>query len=113
MNFYFHYWSFSFIIHLNTLSKTVFELVGYGLHIVGSLVGTVQEMRELVQLAADGKVKTHIGRTASLSEINQVFEELEKGTYVGRAIIDNIAKWISFSYLLIKSKLKEEIKKSW
>jgi propanol-preferring alcohol dehydrogenase len=68
------------------------ELIFKGIHIIGSLTGTVEEMRELVQLAADGKVKTHIGRTASLSEIHQVFEELEKGTYMGRAIINNIMK---------------------
>ena len=68
------------------------DFVSKGLHIVGSLVGTVEEMRELVQLAAEGKVKTHVGRTASLSEINQVSEELEKGTYTGRAIIDNMMK---------------------
>ncbi|MFW9821553.1 MAG: zinc-dependent alcohol dehydrogenase [Candidatus Thorarchaeota archaeon] len=68
------------------------ELVAKGLHILGSAVGTVEEMRELVELAAQGKVKTHIGRTANLSEINQVFEELEQGAYVGRAIIDNFSK---------------------
>lgn len=68
------------------------ELVFKGLNIISSVTGTVEEMRELVQLAAEGKVKTHVGRTASLSEINQVFEELEKGTYMGRAIIDNIMK---------------------
>jgi len=63
-----------------------------GLRIVGSLVGSVEEMRELVQLAAEGKVKTHIGKTANLSEINQVLEDLENGTYTGRAIIDNMMK---------------------
>jgi len=63
-----------------------------GLHIVGSLVGSVDEMRELVQLAAEGKVKTHIGKSVNLSEINQVLEDLEKGNYTGRAIIDNMMK---------------------
>ena len=38
-------------------------------------------MRELVQLAAEGKVKTHVSRVASLSQINQVLVELEKGKY--------------------------------
>ncbi|MHA2269045.1 MAG: zinc-dependent alcohol dehydrogenase, partial [Promethearchaeota archaeon] len=57
-----------------------------------SLVGNVEEMRELVQLAAEGKVKTHVGRVANLSEINQVFDELGKGKFVGRAIIDNFLK---------------------
>ena len=63
-----------------------------GLRIVGSIVGSVEEMRELVQLAAEGKVKTHIGKTVNLSEINQALEDLENGTYTGRAIIDNMMK---------------------
>jgi len=70
----------------------LFKFILKGQQIVGSLVGTVEEMRELVQLAADGKVKTHIGRVANLSELNQVFEELEKGKFVGRAIIDNLTE---------------------
>ncbi|MHA1986957.1 MAG: zinc-binding dehydrogenase, partial [Promethearchaeota archaeon] len=63
-----------------------------GQKIVASLVGTVEEMRELVQLAAEGKVKTHVGRVANLSELNQVFEELGQGKFTGRAIIDNFMK---------------------
>jgi propanol-preferring alcohol dehydrogenase len=75
-----------------TLALSPFELVYKNIHIIGSFTGNVEEMRELIQLAAEGKVKTHVGKTAGLSEINQVFEELEKGTYTGRAIIDNILK---------------------
>jgi len=71
-----------------SISVDPFGFILKGLHIIGSLVGTVEEMRELVQLAADGKVKTHVGRTAKLSEINEVFEELEKGEFVGRAILE-------------------------
>ncbi|MFX1375286.1 MAG: alcohol dehydrogenase catalytic domain-containing protein [Promethearchaeota archaeon] len=56
--------------------------------IISSAVGTVEEMRELVQLAVDGKVKTHVGRVASFSEIIQVMKELEEGKFTGRAIVD-------------------------
>jgi len=55
--------------------------------IMSSAVGNVEEMREVVQLAADGKVKTHVNRVASLSEAPQVLEELEQGKYTGRAIL--------------------------
>ncbi|MCJ7771590.1 MAG: hypothetical protein MUP22_00490 [Desulfobacterales bacterium] len=34
--------------------------------IISSAVGTVQGMRELVQLAAEGRVKTHVNRVAKL-----------------------------------------------
>ena len=61
-------------------------------HIMPSAVGTVEDMRELVQLAADGKVKTHVSRVANLSEINKLFEELEQGKYPGRAVITDMTK---------------------
>jgi propanol-preferring alcohol dehydrogenase len=75
-----------------SLSINPFTFILRGFHLIGSLVGTVDDMRELVQLAAEGKVKTHIGKAAKLSEINEVFEELEQGKFVGRAIIDNISE---------------------
>ena len=48
----------------------------------------MEEMRELAQLAVDGKVKTHVGRVASFSEIIQVIGELEEVIFTGRAIVD-------------------------
>jgi propanol-preferring alcohol dehydrogenase len=74
------------------ISITPMELIRKDAWIVGSAVGTVEEMRELVQFAAEGKVKTHVSRVASLSQINQVLGELEEGKYPGRAIIDNMTK---------------------
>jgi alcohol dehydrogenase, propanol-preferring len=55
--------------------------------VISSAVGTVQEMRELVDLAADGKVRTHIGRRGQLDDLPAIFEELERGGYAGRAIL--------------------------
>jgi propanol-preferring alcohol dehydrogenase len=62
-----------------------------GITMIYSAVGTVQDMRELVDLAADGKVRSHIGRTAPLSELPKVFDELASGGYVGRAVITDLA----------------------
>lgn len=56
-----------------------------------SAVGTVQDMREVVDMAAAGQVTTHVGRTGSLSELDAIFDELKAGKYVGRAIIDDLA----------------------
>ena len=70
------------------ISITPLELLGRDPLIMASAVGTVEEMREVIQLAADGKIKTHIARVAGLPEISQVLEELEQGKYSGRAIID-------------------------
>jgi propanol-preferring alcohol dehydrogenase len=71
-----------------SFSVNPFGFILRGLHITSCLVGNVEEMRELVQLAAEGKVKTHVGRIAKLSEINEVFEELEQGKIIGRAILE-------------------------
>lgn len=55
--------------------------------LIYSAVGTVQDMREVVDMAAEGRVRSHIGRTAALAEIGDVFDDLEAGRYVGRAVI--------------------------
>ena len=60
--------------------------------VIYSAVGNVQDMRELVELAAAGKVKSHIGRTAPLSELGTVFDELEAARYVGRAVITDLGR---------------------
>lgn len=59
--------------------------------LIYSAVGTVQDMRELVDMAAAGQVTTHVGRTGPLSELDAIFDELEAGKYVGRAIINDLA----------------------
>ena len=68
-----------------------FDFFHREIRLIYSAVGTVQDMRELVALAAAGKVKSHIGRTASLSELPQVFDELAAGAFVGRAVIDDLS----------------------
>ena len=74
------------------MSISPLELLSRDPLIMSSAVGTVEDMRELVALAAAGKVKTHVGRVASLSEIGQVLKELEEGKYPGRAIITSLTK---------------------
>ena len=68
-----------------------FELFRKEPLIMASAVGTVQDMRELVQLAADGNVKTHVSRTGRLSELPTIFDEREAGAYSGRAILTDLA----------------------
>ena len=75
-----------------SLSLSPLDLMARDPIIMYSTVGTVEEMRELIQLAADGKVKTHISRVANLSELSEVFDELEKGAYLGRALLNDMTK---------------------
>jgi alcohol dehydrogenase, propanol-preferring len=58
--------------------------------IIFSAVGTVQDMRELIDLAVAGKVKSHVSRTGSLSELDEIFEDLGSAKYLGRAVITDL-----------------------
>ena len=60
--------------------------------IIYSAVGTVQDMRELVDLAAAGKVRSHVSRTGPLSELGDIFDELEGGRYLGRAVLTDLSR---------------------
>jgi propanol-preferring alcohol dehydrogenase len=55
--------------------------------IMSSSVGTVEEMRELVDLAVAGRVTTHVGRTGRLEDLPAVLDELDAGAYAGRAVL--------------------------
>jgi len=58
--------------------------------LIYSAVGNVQDMRELVDMAAAGQVKSHIGRSGALSELHAIFDELEAGKYLGRAVLTDL-----------------------
>ncbi|WP_419919839.1 alcohol dehydrogenase catalytic domain-containing protein [Candidatus Poriferisocius sp.] len=73
------------------LELNPFEFFARDPTLIYSAVGTVQDMRELVDMASAGQVATHVGRTGALSELDTIFNELEAGKYVGRAIIDDLA----------------------
>jgi len=69
-----------------------FELFFRDATIIYSAVGTVQDMRELIDLAADGKVRSHVSRVGALSELDAIFDELEGARYLGRAVITDLAR---------------------
>ena len=74
-----------------TLEIAPFDFFVRNLTMTYSAVGNVQDMRELVDMAAAGKVKSHIGRTGSLSDLPAMFDALEAGKIVGRAVITDLA----------------------
>ena len=49
-------------------------------------------MRELIDLAAAGGVKTHVSRVGTLSDVPQIFDELAAGKYLGRAVITDLTQ---------------------
>mgnify|MGYP001321716406 FL=1 len=64
----------------------IFDTVLNGVSVKGSIVGTRKDMQEALQFAADGKVKAIIS-TATLDEINDVFDRMEKGQINGRVVL--------------------------
>jgi propanol-preferring alcohol dehydrogenase len=62
------------------------DLVVGELRIVGSAVGTRQETRELLALAAAGKLRCQV-ESWRLEDVNRVFERVQRGEILGRAVL--------------------------
>nr|WP_277956485.1 zinc-binding dehydrogenase [Limosilactobacillus urinaemulieris] len=65
------------------IAKTVLD----GIEIVGSLVGTRQDLAEAFKLTAEGAINP-IVHTRKLSEINNIVDEMKNGKIVGRMVVD-------------------------
>ena len=63
------------------------RLVLDGIQVIGSLVGTRQDLKEAFQFAAEGNVVPKVA-LRKLEEINDIFEEMEQGKFTGRMVID-------------------------
>jgi propanol-preferring alcohol dehydrogenase len=65
----------------------IFEVVLKRITVRGSIVGTRRDLDEAIAFAADGKVTADI-KTAPLTDINDIFSRLKKGTVEGRMVLD-------------------------
>ncbi|WP_113632931.1 alcohol dehydrogenase AdhP [Pectobacterium peruviense] len=63
------------------------RLVLDGIQVLGSLVGTREDLREAFQFAAEGKVKPKV-TLRPLKDINTIFAEMKGGKITGRMVID-------------------------
>ena len=70
-----------------SMSLNIPRLVLDGIEVVGSLVGTREDLAEAFQFAAEGKVVPRVQRRA-IDEINEIFHEMESGKIRGRMVID-------------------------
>jgi alcohol dehydrogenase, propanol-preferring len=61
--------------------------VAKGIRILTSAVGSRQDLREVLALAAAGKIKSVV-ETCRLEEINQVFERMRQGKISGRVVVE-------------------------
>jgi propanol-preferring alcohol dehydrogenase len=62
-------------------------LVGSEAHIVGSAVGTREDLRAVLDLAARGELHCRV-ETSPLSMVNEVFDAMRSGSIAGRVVLD-------------------------
>lgn len=70
-----------------TMDLSIPRIVLDGIEIVGSLVGTRQDLEEAFQFGAEGIV-VPVVQTRTLDETNDIFQEMRDGTIQGRMVID-------------------------
>ena len=70
-----------------TFTLPILGTVAKGIRILTSAVGTRQDLRELLALAAAGKIRT-AAETCRLEDINRVLERMREGTISGRTVVE-------------------------
>jgi NAD+-dependent secondary alcohol dehydrogenase Adh1 len=68
------------------LSVPTIDIISTEINFIGNLVGSYNDLVELMVLAAQGKVKLHTS-TYSLSDFDKALSDLEHGNVRGRAIL--------------------------
>jgi len=71
----------------NFVQLPIFETVLNGITVIGSIVGTRKDLAEVYALHALGRT-TVIRETRTLDEVNECFEEVEKGNVKARIVFD-------------------------
>jgi alcohol dehydrogenase, propanol-preferring len=71
----------------NTFALPIFETVLQGITVVGSIVGTRIDLAETFELHASGRTQV-VHETRSLEQVNEAFEEIEKGAIDARLVFD-------------------------
>ncbi|EXJ23994.1 Alcohol dehydrogenase [Alkalibacterium sp. AK22] len=63
------------------------RLVLNGIEVIGSLVGTREDLREAFAFAAEGRVIPKVEKRP-IEDINAIFDEMQAGSFTGRMVID-------------------------
>lgn len=71
----------------DSMDLNIPRLVLDGIQVVGSLVGTREDLKEAFQFGAEGLVVPKV-EMRHMHEINDIFDEMEAGTIRGRMVID-------------------------
>jgi propanol-preferring alcohol dehydrogenase len=71
----------------NVFPLPIFETVLRGITVVGSLVGTREDLAEVFELHAAGRTRVEL-ETRRLEQINEAFEEVLSGSVPARLVLD-------------------------
>jgi len=71
----------------NEVKIPIFETVLHGITIVGSIVGTRKDLREVFELHAAGKTRV-IRETRRLDEVNEAIADVEAGRVAARIVLE-------------------------
>jgi len=69
-----------------TVQVPTIDIISTERNVIGNLVGTYNDLAELMTLAAQGKVKLHT-RTYPLDAVNDAMDDLDAGRLQGRGIL--------------------------
>ena len=71
----------------NEITLPIFETVLNGITIIGSIVGTRMDLREVFELHAAGKTRV-IRETRPLADVNQAIADVEAGRVAARIVLE-------------------------
>lgn len=69
-----------------TLNVKAIDMIFSEFSVLGSLVGNWDELRELIELTRQGKIRV-ITKKGKLDEVNEFLDQLKKGTLEGRGVL--------------------------
>lgn len=69
-----------------SMDLSIPRLVLDGIEVIGSLVGTREDLKEAFQFGAEGKVVPKV-QLRPMEDINDIFDEMEQGKITGRMVI--------------------------
>jgi alcohol dehydrogenase, propanol-preferring len=71
----------------NTVQLPIFETVLNGITILGSIVGNRADLDEVFRLHSQGRTRV-VREVRQLDEVNECFEDVEKGQVQARLVFD-------------------------
>ena len=79
--------TYSIIGEGGTVTDTTIDMISREINLIGNLVGTYNELNELMELNRMGRIKI-TSKVYPMSDVGQVMNELKDGRVLGRCVLD-------------------------